>query len=412
MNRIKLATLIVLTGLLIGAGAAQTTQTDRSSTNLQASFINSDPVPLQSGESGDITFKLMNRGDSVAEDVEVELVDNYPFEIKPDRQTSYSLGDLTRGQEYQIHTEVMVADDAPDGSNDFKFRIIHGDTNITRNIPVEVQSRDIELNVANLRTEPRTLMPDTKDAFLSVDVVNNGEKTAENVVMNLDLPEHFERTSSFSTRQALGNVQAGEVKTAEFRFDVEEDAPAGETSITGDITYSADDSTTELKEEVDFNLHISGKPQFRITDVESQLETDSTEELRLTVENRGEEKSSATRVRVLESSDQPFSYSSSNTHVGTLEPGETGQAVFEVETEPEAAIKDYLIDFEIRGVKDTEVFVEDKTTTVNIEDGETGNIPVPITGIILLLLGIAAYILQKKHERPETAKEEEQTEEE
>ena len=409
MNKFKTTTILLLAGLLIGTATAQTS-TNRASTNFEASFINSDPVPLQSGEGGDITLKIRNTGSTDASDVQVQLLDNYPFEITPDRKTNYSLGDMVQGQEYQISTEVLVADDAPDGANSFKLQITHGDFSVTREIPVEVQSQDIELNLANLKTSPQQLMPDTDNNMMSVDIVNNGEKTAENVVLNLGLPEFFQETSSFSTRQALGNIQPGQVKTAEFNFDINETAPSGPTPIDGELSYSADDSTSEITDSVGFELYMEGKPQFRITAVESDLRTGSNREVKLTVKNVGEKKSSSTRIRVLDSSDQPFTYDSSSQYIGTLEPGQSGEAVFNVDTETGAATKDYLVDFETRGVMNTEVFVEDKTVSFKVANGASeneGGLPLPlIGGLLVLIAGGIYYFKFYRTEETEDSEEE------
>jgi hypothetical protein len=388
----KTATITFATLLLFTAVAAQTHA--GSSSNVEATLINTDPVPLQSGESGDLTFKLVNSGNTEAKDVQVELLDNYPFQVKPDRKKVYSLGEMVQTQEYQISTEVMVADDAPDGSNNFKIRVIHGELNKTVNVPVEVQSDDIELNIANLKTQPKQLMPDTDNNLMTVEVVNNGEKTSENTVLDLEMPNYFEQTSSFSTRQALGNIQPGQMKTAEFNFDMSEEAEAGLTEIKATLTYSPGDSTSEVTQEINFDVDVEGRPRFEIIDSESQLKTGSTRELRLEVKNKGDEKSSSTRIRVLDSSDQPFSYDSSSQYVGTLEPGQTGTAVFEVETESDAPAKEYLLDFEIRGVKGTEVFVEDTTVEASVSQGQqssSSTIYLLIAGVLLVLVGGVYY---------------------
>ena len=391
----KLTTIILLAVLFTGAAASQTAN-EGLSTSLEATFINSDPVPLQSGEDGDLTFKIINNGDVEAENVEVQLLDNYPFEVKPDRKRNYSLGTLNQGQEYQISTEVQVAEDAPDGSNNFRAKITNGEFTRTVNIPVEVQSENIDLNLANLNTQPGQLMPDTENNVMTVEVVNNGEKTAENTVLELDLPDYFERTSSFSSRQALGNVAPGQVKPAEFNFDITEEAPSGLTSVEGSLSYTSGDSDSEVTEDVSFDLNLEGRPQFEITEVESDLQTGSTGELRLTVQNTGDDESSSTRIRVLDSSDQPFTYDSSSQYIGTLEPNQTGTAVFEVDTESSASAKEYLIDFEVRGVKGTEVFVEDSTVQASVSNGDSESTPVVPIVAILAALCIAGFIFRDR----------------
>lgn len=399
----KLTTLILAAFLLTGFAAAQTqqqqqqtdSQTYGPSSNVEALLISSDPVPVQSGEQADLNYKLRNTGDSTAEDVQIQLLGNYPFEVLPDRQRNYSLGDLATGQEYQISTEIRVADDAPDGSNDFRVRIHYGDFTVTKNVPVEVQSQDIDLNLANLQTQPGQLMPDTEDNTMTVEVVNNGEKTAENTVLDLDLPDYFERTSSFSSRQALGNIQPGQVKPAEFTFDLSEDAPSGLTTVNGELTYTAGDSSSEVTQDVSYRVNIEGRPQFEVVNVESDLQAGSSGELRLEVQNTGSEEASSTRIRVLDSSDQPFTYDSSSQYIGTLEPNQTGEAVFEVDTDSGATVKDYLIDFEMRGVKGTEVFVEDTTVEASVSNGESGSLPIIPVGLIAVIAVIGIYFRDK-----------------
>ncbi len=406
MNKKKLTALTITTVLAV---AAATAQTAGATTNLNALLINTDPVPVQSGEDAEINFKIRNTGGTEAENVEVEIVDSFPFELKPDRQRNYSLGEVTPGQEYQISSEVLVADNAPDGINDFKVRISYGDLSVVKNVPVQVQSQDIELNLANLKTTPTQLTPDTEDAKMTLEVVNNGEKTAENAVLNIDLPETFQATSSFSTRQALGNIAPGEVKTAEFTFDVEETAESGNVEIPAEISYSTDSSeaTSRITEETGFNFYLAGKPQFEITDVEADLQAGANQrELRLEVQNTGSEESSSTRIRVLDSSDLPFDYDSSSKYIGTLEPNQTGTAVFEVDTESSAEAKEYLIDFEIRGVKDTEVYVEDTTVQVGVENGEQesgSSLPLPlIAAVLVAVIGGILYWRRSGKETEET----------
>ena len=400
MNKHKLTASIALILLLIGGVTAQQSTTQGaealSSSTLTMSVVNTDPYPLQSGEQGDLRLQIRNKGSSSAQNVEVTLLDNYPFEVKPDRQRSFEFGEMVQGQEYQIPAEVLVAEDSPDGSNTFKARVVTDNMNRTLEIPVEVQSQDIELNIANLQTEPGTLMPDTDNNQINVDIVNNGEKTAENVVLNLNTPEFFEKTSSFSTRKALGNLAPGERKTASFTLDLNESAPSGMTTFETVTTYSADDSTAEIEQSDSFQLSIEGKPQFQVSKVESDLRTGSNGKVRLEVENNGDVESSSTRIRVMDSSDQPFTYDSSSQYIGTLEAGKSGEAVFNVETDSDAEIKDYLIDFEVRGVKDTEVFVEDETVETSVTSGETEDDGLPLP-LIAVLVGLILLVLVSRN---------------
>ncbi|WEL23134.1 COG1361 S-layer family protein [Candidatus Nanohalovita haloferacivicina] len=392
----KTLALISAALLLVGGVAAQT-NSNSNGPDLQPVLINTDPVPVQSGEDAEITFKIRNNGNSAAEDVEIGIVDSYPFSLKPDRKRTYAIGDIASGQRIQLPTyEVLVAEDAPDGVNDLKIRVTHGDVSYTREIPVTVQSQDIKINLANLQTVPSQLTPDTENAKMVVEAVNNGEKTAENAVVNIQLPETFQATSSFSTRQAIGNIGPGQVKQAEFTFDIEKDAEKGTVHIPSDITYSTGESSARVTENTDFSFFLAGKPQFEVVKVESNLETDSTSQLRITVQNTGSEKASSTRIRVLDSSDLPFSYGSASHYIGTLEPGQNGTAVFDVTAENSAEVKNYLLDFEVRGVKDSTTYVEETTVSAEVQQGTTeSGLPVmPIA--VIVVLGAGAVIFRNR----------------
>lgn len=387
----KTITAILLITLFTGAAAAQST------TNIQPIRIGTDPFPAQSGEDADINFKLRNDGDTTTKNVEVQLLDSFPFQIKPDQKRNYSLGNMVSGQEYQISTEVLVAENAPDGRSNLKIRISHGEFSTVKNLPVEIQNQEIELNLANLKTTPPQLTPDTEDAKIQLELVNNGEKTAENVVMNIELSENFQETSSFSTRQALGNLAAGETKTAEYTFDIKETAENGTVTIPAEISYSTGDSSSRITENTDFSFYLAGRPQYEVVNTESNLKTGSSGEVRITVRNTGNEKSSSTRIRVLDSANLPFSYSSSSQYIGTLQPGQEGTAVFDVTTENGADAKKYLLDFEIRGVKDTSAFVEDTTIPLEVENGEnSSSLPLPLIMLVAVVLAAVGYFKQDR----------------
>ncbi|MDY6770695.1 MAG: NEW3 domain-containing protein [Candidatus Nanohaloarchaea archaeon] len=381
----KAFTTVALVLLLAGAAGAATGPT----TNLDTTLITTDPVPVQAGEDADISFKVRNTGNAIADNVTVTIVDSFPFTLKPDRQRTYHLGQVAPGQPYYISTEVLVADNAPDGSNDFVVKVSQGDVTFRQTIPVEVQSQDVELNLAGLSTAPSTLTADMEDATITVEAVNNGEEAADNVVLQLELPSSFRATSSFTTREALGTIQPGEVKRASFTVDILPNATKGMATVDASLYWSDD---TQHREATSFQTYIAGRPQFRVVDVSSNLTAGQTGPLRVTVKNVGNEQATATRVRVLDSSDMPFSYASASQYVGTLEPGMTGTAVFEVTAEQGAAIKDYLLDVEIRGVQDTTTYTETATVEVPLQPGTGGGLPVPLLAGAVLVVAVGGYL--------------------
>lgn len=396
MENVKKLTLLLAASLIMVSGA--TAQSDRPSTQVEVSFMSADPYPVMSGEDADIRLVVSNEGNTEAENVEISLLDSFPFEVKPDRKQNYTFNRIVPGQEYYISTEVLVDSEAPDGMNDFKVKITQGDFSKTQDVPIEVEDTDVDLNVANLKTSPGDLKPDTENAELTVDVVNNGEKKAENVIAEVGLPYGFESVSSLSTRQAIGNLAAGETKSATFRFDINESASMGTESFPLNISYS--DSGSDIQNEQvqgDFELYISGSPRFQVEAAESGLTAGEKEEVRVRVTNTGEVDSESTRVRVLDNADQPFSYSSKSSFVGTLNPNSSGTAVFTVSADSSAPEKSYILEFETRGVSEDQVFVENHVVRATVEKPSQGSnsvLPAAL-GVLAVAAGLIYFFRER-----------------
>ena len=382
----KTLTLLVAATVVASLAAGQ----QGPSTNIDAKLINTDPVPIQTGETGDIRFKVVNTGDTAADNVKITLQDRYPFRVLEDRQKAYDLGKMVPGQEYTISTEVRVAEDADDGERQFRTVIESGDISFTDDIAVEVEDTDVELSLANLKTTPPTLRPDTDDNKLSIDLVNTGDKQAENVVLDLGYPgEGFERRTSFATRQSLGTVNPGQTKTADFTFDLAENTEPGLKTVNASIKYSEPDAPERQSTLQDFQMTVEGKPIFEVEKTSQGLTEGSSGTVTLNVTNTGSEESESTRVRVVEASDRPLSFGSTSSYIGTLQPGKTTSVEFSV-TPDSGSAGDHLVDFQVRGVKDPEVFTSEHTVELQVSEGSSGS-NLPIFAGIGLLAVLAFY---------------------
>lgn len=364
-------------------------------TQLQSQALETNPSPVQAGEDADAVFRIENRGSTAAEGLVVVLQGGYPFEIKPDRRTRIDVGTLEPGQNRIISTDILVAEDAPEGPSEFKIKTRTNTRNITTSAIIDVQQQDIELSIQGLSTSPSDLKPDVDDARLTAEVANNGEKQAESAVLTIDLPSDFRETSSFSTRKPLGNIQRGQTKSTDFVFDTLETTETGLRTIPYELTYTEDDDTEQITKTGTFDLYISGVPQFQIDDVQSGLVEGAQGTVTVEFRNTGSVESESTRVRILETGDQPFTYSSAADFVGSLGPNETGTAKFEVQTDASASKQEYRSTFEFRGVHDTSVKVEDETVALDVEQqrsGSNGFNPVFAgAGAVLLLVAIALF---------------------
>jgi LPXTG-motif cell wall-anchored protein len=377
---------VSLTGMVAG----------QESIGMQAISISTDPAPLEAGDDAELDFKIRNAGSGEAKDITVRINDSYPFEVKEDRRRVFELGDVQSLSEYYISTELVVADDAPDGVNTLPVIIGNDRFQVTKELRLDVEQDTADLQLANLETSPSELTGDIDDASLTLDVVNNGETEAENVIVNLDLPTAFEPVSSFSTRSAIGNVEPGERKTASFTFDVTPSVGKGRVDIPTTVTYGEDNQEYGVEDTV--GVYLAGRPDLQLVNTSSDLTAGSDGTVTLTIENAGSEEAEATRVRAVEVSDLPFEYDSASQYVGTVEPGQTGSAVFDVSVDEGAPAKDYLLDFELRGVSDETVHVNDVTVNLGVTASQQTGSSTPWTYIVvggILVVGIAVLVYRR-----------------
>ena len=387
---------LLLLGLLavsiIGMVAGQ------ESVGMQAISISTDPAPLEAGDDAELNFKIRNAGSGEAEAITARINDSYPFEVKQDRRRAFNLGDVQGLSEYYVSTEIVVADDAPDGINTLPVIIENDRFSVTKELRLDVEQDTADLQLANLKTTPTDLTGDVDDASLTLDIVNNGETEAENAVINLDVPSAFTPVSSFSTRAAIGNVEPGERKTASFTLDVDDDAGKGRVNIPTSVRYGEDEQEYGVEDSI--SVYLSGRPDLELVNTSSNLSVGSTGPVSVTVTNTGSEDAEATRIRAVEVSDLPFEYDTASQYIGTLEPGQSGSAVFDVSVESDASVKDYLLDFELRGVNDETVHVNDVTSSIAVrQSGQTGS-STPWSYIIVgvvAVVGVAGFFYARKN---------------
>ena len=84
---------------------------------IRTSLLSQEPDPAEPGAYVDLRFKIENYGDSLINDVEVKLVEEYPFSLDPGEDTIHFIGDLDERQKeesgYIVKYKVKVDEDIP-----------------------------------------------------------------------------------------------------------------------------------------------------------------------------------------------------------------------------------------------------------------------------------------------------------
>jgi len=400
----------LLTLLLIGSASAQTTP------ELIQTFLNQDPDPSEPGKYVELRWKIDKIGNAKIRDIKYTLEVEYPFYFDESDTPERNLGDWEgfsdEDQFFILFYKVRVAPDAIEDTYKIKLK---SNTNsndfwVTREYDVRVGDKERpDFIIGQITTSPSKLASDLDEAELSVEIANIGDGTAENVVVELKLPEGFTPSYSYSDREALGTIMAGTSKVATFHVDIDEDVAGGVHEANMYISYKeADDDDNELKNRViTIDLPLKDKPMFKIDEVKiiPEVVYPGTEiEMHLKIKNTGGEEAESVSIRLFKDSAQQLSLIEKSDFIGKLKAGEIGEAILKIDIEEDAAPKTYILDLEIRAVDNDEVLIQEKTVSFDVQAAETGGsgmtgeiiaglstTTLAVFVVILLVVGYLAY---------------------
>jgi hypothetical protein len=165
-------------------------QANLDETSLKVSLVNQEPDPVGPGEYVDVRIKVENLGANAVQGVILEVVPEFPFTI--DSQTPVI--DIGTVQAFQNNEgsfiakyKLRVSDDAIEGSNDLKVRVMTAGTKWAYyTFAVNVRTTDANLAIDSVLTTPETVEPG-KDATVQITVKNLADSTLKDISINLDL---------------------------------------------------------------------------------------------------------------------------------------------------------------------------------------------------------------------------------
>lgn len=388
--------------------------TINSASAIYVRLLKTDPVPAESGKYLTVWIKVDNTGSKIARDVKVRIVPEYPFSVEQGWKTQDDIGLISPNELAIVDFKLKVDENAVEGTNTLKVKYkeaIDADWS-EKDLEIEVKSKRVDFEIANIDSIPKRLIPDTDDAQLTVDIQNIGEGKAEAVIAKLILPEGFKPSESYSDVSNIGTIESLGSGTATFYIDIKESTQPGEHLAKLVLNYLQEGTSKNIykNETLDLQIPVKSTPLFKVIQSEtipSELTTGSSKvELKILIKNIGSKKGENIRVKAKEKSEQPFDFEEGKSYdyIGDLDAGETGEAVLKFDIkEKDASVKTYLLDLEIRCVEDENVriFEESVPIKISIKKEKT---PLPILGAGIAIVGlfvVVVYVIPRVWKRKE-----------
>jgi len=181
-----------------------------------------------------------------------------------------------------------------------------------------------KINVETVYTDPYPVEPG--DSFtLYLEIVNDGTKKAENVILELESIYPF--TLVGESKKEIKNIYEGNTRIVEFKLFADTSAVSATYELPLYLTY---ETYYKIKKHVE--IRIQGLPDFKVLDVQSEtISPGDTEDVVVKIQNVGTGKAKKTTATLSSSSDdvKPV-LSGGNIYIGDVEANEKINIKFNV----------------------------------------------------------------------------------
>jgi hypothetical protein len=316
----KLALITALT-LFTAFTAAQT------STDIDINLKNTEPTPLQTSEYADVWLEVTNTGSTEADNVEIQFLENYPYSVDRGERQNWSIGTLKQGEEYQLHLQTKVDENAVQGENPLEFRVENSGVSFTEEVPVEVRSDRNVLSVENIRF-PEKAAPGTSNE-MALKLRNLADSQLKNIEVGLDVSQN---NLPFATAEAatknLEAVEPGDSIWVNYTLNIDESAENSVYKLPIDISFE-NEAGTEFTQSTTTGVNVGGKPNLEVGLNTEDAITEGTREITLRLVNQGH--GSADFVSLtLEENDNVEVIGSNNVYIGSMDADDFQTASFRV----------------------------------------------------------------------------------
>ncbi len=365
-----------------------------------------DPDPAEPGKILELRFKVTKHGSDPIENLTYKLETEHPFSIYPGHSKIKNVGWWRASGDkhhYTLYYKLLVDENATEETHTIELLKRYNESQSWRSKEYDIrvgESEDTNLQLGSIRSRPKQLKSDTEDAEIDIEIQNIGNKNAENVKIALEQIDGFEPSYTYSHEDMLGIIPFGESRTGTLYFDIEEDLPSGPHEGILTVNYKEKGKNDYRERQFPVILQLKSRPEFELISAEpNQFSGGEKGEVRITVKNKGQKKAESVSVNSFKDITQPFEFKERTDFIGTIEPGETGEAVIAFDIDREAVTKEHILEIEIRGIDGSDVIVEQKQIRINIEERESPEIPLEIiiiSALALILIVLGIYLLFRK----------------
>lgn len=356
--------------------------------------MTTEPAPLKIGQYADVQFKVVNTGDTDAENVTIEFAENYPFSVDPDNQKQWGIAALDSGDTYQFRMQVRVDPNALQGEEQLEFVTSRGDVSRTHPLPVTVKADDDGLVVQDVEFPDKVVSGTTRTMNFTLE--NTANAYFRNIELSLNPGEQTPIVTSGTSGKRISQIAPDETETVSFDLNIGQSAENGVYSIPIALNYE-NEAGANLQKQESTGVVVGGLPNIELgVNNDGRIDAGSRGTVTLRFVNRGEGTAKFVKINAEETEGYQI-LSGSSVYLGDMNPDDYQTAELEIYANQSAdqASVPVEITYQENGEEKTVTQQADINILTSQEQGlygqSGGGSILPLAAVVVILIGGIYY---------------------
>ncbi|MBS3131417.1 COG1361 S-layer family protein [Candidatus Woesearchaeota archaeon] len=325
--------VLVILMVVMGASAAYAKDKLSASHDIVVRLISQEPDPVRPGEFVDVRFKLDNNGTGMAENVQVEILPEFPFSLYSGDKIA-DIGTMQSRQRDEngaiVKFRLKVDEQAVEGENDIRIRFrVNKEAWIgPKEFKVDVQTPDAILAVDAASVDNGFLEPG-KEGKLTINLANKADSMLRGIKVQLALTDMPFVTVGSSNEKSAYQMDGGKSQNFDFNLLAEPEAISGVYNLPIKIDYLDEVGNSYSKEQT-VGIIIGAKPDVTVTLDDSEVFMEDTAgEVTVKVVNKGVTDIKFANLKLSESEEFRI-ISNSEVYLGNIDSDDFETASFKI----------------------------------------------------------------------------------
>ena len=314
---------IFLTLILFLICASAAFAVESTSEQISVVLINQEPAPARAGDIVNLRFRIDNSGGGTATDMQVELLNGYPFTV--DGAAVQNVGTIygyqTNKNYVNIKYGVKVDKDAIDGQHEIKVRYKYGQADwTTATFNVEIKSKQF----AQIIYVDKAKLPPGKETDMTFTITNTGNSPLQNLVFSWSEPNGVVLPVYSDDTKYIKYLDIGKSVDLLYKVIADVNAKPGLYKLNLNLKYESLQNASSSSISTLAGVFIGGETSFDVAFSQS-----SAGQTSLSVANTGNNPAQSVSVRVPQQYN--FRVSGSNSAIiGNLDKGDYTVVSFQI----------------------------------------------------------------------------------